>query len=115
MYNLTLHTASSSPTWQNSRSCSEIDFIWAYYTILTYLISFNIDDTDNSSLSDHKILTARWSFPHILHGQLGFLGSVQFRFRFNEPEPEPEPQILQIIEPEPELNFEFMNLNWTWT
>ena len=69
MYNLAAHTNSSSSTWHSSRYSSEIDFIWAYHTILTYLTSFNIDDTDSSSLSDHKILISRWSFPYALHGQ----------------------------------------------
>ena len=69
MYNLASHSNSSSPTWHSSRYSSEIDFIWAYHTILTYLTSFSTDDADSSSLSDHKILISRWSFPYAQHGQ----------------------------------------------
>ena len=69
MYNLASHSNSSSPTWHSSRYSSEIDFIWAYHTILTYLTSFSTDDADSSSLSDHKILISRWSFLYAQHGQ----------------------------------------------
>jgi hypothetical protein len=69
MFNLATHTSSSTPTWQSSRFSSEIDFIWSYHTILTYLTSFETDDTNTNSLSDHKILISRWSFPYALLGQ----------------------------------------------
>ena len=69
MYNLAAHTSSSSPTWRSSRYSSEIDFIWSYHTILTYLTSFETDDTNANSLSDHKILISRWVFPYALQGQ----------------------------------------------
>ena len=72
MYNLASHTDSSAPTWQSSRYSSEIDFIWAHHTILTYLTSFDTDDANSSSLSDHKILTSRWCFPYVLHEQRRF-------------------------------------------
>ena len=72
MYNLASHTDSSAPTWQSSRYSSEIDFIWAHHTILTYLTSFDTDDANSSSLSDHKILTSRWCFLYALHRQRRF-------------------------------------------
>ena len=70
MYNLAAHTSFSLPTWQSSRYSSEIDFIWSYYTILTYLTSFETDDTNTNSLSDHKILISCWSFPYAIQANV---------------------------------------------
>src|SRR5690242_13546258 len=54
---------------QSSRSHSTIDYIWANHSILRYLTSFIIDDSDTSSRSDHKILISSWTFSYAFIGK----------------------------------------------
>ena len=68
MTNLASHTNSSQPTWYSSRYQNEIDFIWTHDPLFPYLLSFEIDDSDFSTSSDHKILISRWSFPYAFTG-----------------------------------------------
>jgi exonuclease III len=56
IYDLADHTNTSSHTWHSSRHHSTIDYIWAYLPLLKYLNSFYLDDAENCTQSDHKIL-----------------------------------------------------------
>ena len=66
MYNLASHTQNQEHTWHSSRYSSQIDHIWVYHPILTYLTSYTTDDSHTSTQSDHKILTSHWSFSYAL-------------------------------------------------
>ena len=70
MYNLATHTQKQDNTWQSSRYSSQIDYIWAYHPILTYLTSYETDDPHTCTQSDHKILISRWSFPYAYQGKI---------------------------------------------
>ena len=59
MYNLASHTLKQEHTWQSSRYSSQIDHIWVYHPILTYLTSYDTDDPHTSTQSDHKILISQ--------------------------------------------------------
>ena len=69
MYNLATHTQSLTTTWQNSRFQSCIDYIWVYDSIIRYLTSFHLEDSDTSTRSNHKILISLWTFPYALFGK----------------------------------------------
>jgi len=69
IYDLADHTNNSSYTWHSSRHHSTIDYIWAYLPLLKYLNSFYLDDAENCTQSDHKILISSWTFPHALTGK----------------------------------------------
>src|SRR6185437_5426761 len=65
MSNLVSHTNLSQPTWYSSRYQSEIYFIWTHNPLLPYLLFFEIDDSNFSTSSDHKILISCWSLGEI--------------------------------------------------
>ena len=69
MYDLAAHTQSLTNTWQSSRFQSQINYIWANYSIIRYLTSYYTDDPKTSTDSDHKILTSSWSFPYAYSGK----------------------------------------------
>src|SRR5260364_170524 len=66
---LSTHTQSLASTWRRAAQHSQIDYIWAYSPLISYLLGFNLDDPKTSTLSDHKILTSQWSFPYAYIGQ----------------------------------------------
>src|SRR5690349_2342574 len=69
MYDLAVHTQSSTDTWNSSRYSSCIDYIWANHSILRYLNSYYDDDPNSSTKSDHQILISSWVFPYAFSGK----------------------------------------------
>ena len=62
MYDLGAHTCNTQHTWSNNTTSSRIDYIWTDTFNLQFFVSYKLDNSQTSTLSDHKILTSTWVF-----------------------------------------------------
>src|SRR5947209_181734 len=63
MYDIGAHSNNTHYTWSNNTSQSQIDYIWTDQFNIQFLLSYNLDNSQSSTLSDHLILTTTWTFP----------------------------------------------------
>jgi endonuclease/exonuclease/phosphatase family metal-dependent hydrolase len=63
-YDIGLHFNNTQHTWSNQTSSSRIDYIWTNQTNIQFLLSFNLESSQTSTLSDHLILLTQWTFPN---------------------------------------------------
>ena len=66
MYNIGAHFDNTHHTWSNNSSSSRIDYIWTDQSTIQFLLSYNLDSNNTSTLSDHLILLSSWTFPNTL-------------------------------------------------
>ena len=64
MFDIGAHLNNTHHTWSNNSSSSRIDYIWTNSFNIQFLLSFEIDNSKSSTLSDHFILTTSWTFPN---------------------------------------------------
>ena len=62
MFDLSAHVNNKHFTWSNNTSHSRIDYIWTDSFNIQFFLSYNLDDSNTSTLSDHSILTSTWTF-----------------------------------------------------
>jgi hypothetical protein len=62
MYDLGAHTNNTHYTWSNNTSQSRIDYIWTDTFNIQFLLSYNLDNSQTSTSSDHSILLSSWTF-----------------------------------------------------
>ncbi|CAG8837669.1 20889_t:CDS:2, partial [Gigaspora margarita] len=76
----------SEPTWARRESSSQIDDIWASYSVLLNLTEPQLIDTEESIKSDHKIIITemRWmkkneknSLPRLIEKWKAVIGIIQ--------------------------------------
>ena len=62
MFDLGAHVDNKHFTWSNNTSHSRIDYIWTDSFNIQFFLSYKLDDSNTSTLSDHSILTSTWTF-----------------------------------------------------
>src|ERR1051325_1949880 len=62
MFDLGAHANNKHFIWSNNTSQSRIDYIWTDSFNIQFFLSYNLDDSNNSTLSNHSILLSSWSF-----------------------------------------------------
>jgi len=64
MYDIGAHFNNTQHTWSNNISSSRIDYIWTDQFNIQFLLSYKLDSSNTSTLSDHSILSSSWTFPN---------------------------------------------------
>ena len=64
MYDIRAHFNNTHHTWSNGSSSSKIDYIWTDQFNIQFLLSYNLDQSNTSTSSDHLILSSSWTFPN---------------------------------------------------
>ena len=64
MFDIGAHLNNTHYTWTNNHNKSRIDYIWTNSFNIQFLLSYNLDNSGTSTLSDHLILTTSWTFPN---------------------------------------------------
>jgi ribonuclease HI len=62
MYDIGAHFNNTHYTWSNQNSMSRIDYIWTDQFNIQFLLSYKLDSSTTSTLSDHLILMSNWTF-----------------------------------------------------
>ena len=64
MFDVGAHFNNTHFTWSNNTTSSRIDYIWTNMFNTQFLLSYNLEDSKTSTLSDHLILSTSWTFPN---------------------------------------------------
>ena len=64
MFDIGAHLNNTHHTWTNNHNKSRIDYIWTNSFNIQFLLSYNLDNSRTSTLSNHLILTTSWTFPN---------------------------------------------------
>ena len=64
MYDIGAHCNNTHYTWTNNSRSSRIDYVWTNTFNIQFLLSYYLDDSKTSTLSDHLILLTNWTFPN---------------------------------------------------
>ena len=62
MFDIGAHFNNTHYTWSNNLTHSRIDYIWTDSFNIQFILSYNLDDSQTSTLSDHSILSSSWTF-----------------------------------------------------
>ena len=57
MFDIGTHLNNTHHTWTNNHNKSRIDYIWTNSFNIQFFLSYNLDNSSTSTLSDHLILT----------------------------------------------------------
>ena len=64
MFDIGAHYNNTHYTWSNKINNSRIDYIWTDSFNIQFLLSYNLNNSQTSTLSDHLILFTSWTFPN---------------------------------------------------
>jgi len=62
MFDLGAHVDNKHFTWSNNTSHSRIDYIWTDSFNIQFFLSYKLDDSNTSTLSNHSVLISTWTF-----------------------------------------------------
>ena len=79
MFDIGAHFNNTHYTWSNNSQNSRIDYIWTDSFNIQFLLSYKLDNSHTSTLSDHLILTTSWTFPHAYHKNPRFYTGISRR------------------------------------
>jgi len=64
MFDIGAHFNNTHYTWSNNLAHSRIDYIWTDSFNIQFILSYDLDNSQTSTLSDHSILFSSWTFPN---------------------------------------------------